>query len=308
MCWIVDCYLKSLLIGSSRFIAPTKIGSSDDIKMAVQRAIVEIWALKQAGQPLDLGAAPTSITMDLHVRLATRTTFTPNAEGEMVLVYADEQLQRDILASLQPRTMEEEVAEEEARGELQPEMDDPLSTMVESTPATESLEPGTIGNAETIPQEEKDVAASDVSSPVDKTWRNISLQDPDVKFSVCPSPPPPLPPSSNQKYQLTPHHQVLKRVMQLTGHRLPDPSIQHIATTKSLLSHLIKKPPPKKLVDKLLRIPALAQLPNVEIYGKRYTGVDREEDVGRWKLIREELMARGLPVDMRKVAVRGSLK
>jgi hypothetical protein len=40
----------------------------------------------------------------------------------------------------------------------------------------------------------------------------------------------------------------------------------------------------------------LLELPNVKIYDRRITPIDKEISVGRWKLIEEELKSRGLPV------------
>ena len=84
--------------------------------------------------------------------------------------------------------------------------------------------------------------------------------------------------------------------MQLTGRRVPDPDIENITTPKSLVVHLVKKPKPKKLAENLMTSNKVADLPNVQILDRRYTPIDREKEVGRWKIIEEELEARGLPV------------
>lgn len=90
--------------------------------------------------------------------------------------------------------------------------------------------------------------------------------------------------------------QLLKRVMQLTGIRIPDPAIEDIKSIKNLLGLLVKKPKPKKLVDSLLIDGALTSLPNVKIMDRRYTPIDKEKEVGRWKVIEKELIKKGLPV------------
>lgn len=89
---------------------------------------------------------------------------------------------------------------------------------------------------------------------------------------------------------------LLKRILQLSGHRIPDPKILGLQTVGDLLAALSEKPRPKKLADQLLADPALAALPNVEIRNKRYGPIDKERDVGRWKLIEKELTRRNLPV------------
>ena len=94
--------------------------------------------------------------------------------------------------------------------------------------------------------------------------------------------------------------QVIKRVMQLTGTRIPDPVIADIKNTKLLLSHLVKKPKPKKLVENL-RASEVADLPNVQILERRYTFVHKERELGRWKVIEQELEKRGLPIPGRRI-------
>jgi len=83
--------------------------------------------------------------------------------------------------------------------------------------------------------------------------------------------------------------------MQLTGRRIPDPDIASIKDSKALLAHLVKKPKPKKLAE-ILRAKEAVDLPNVELLNWRYTPINKEEEIGRWKVIVRELKARGLPV------------
>jgi len=37
-------------------------------------------------------------------------------------------------------------------------------------------------------------------------------------------------------------------------------------------------------------------MPNVEIFPRRHTPIDKEKEVGRWKVIERELQKKGLPV------------
>ena len=87
--------------------------------------------------------------------------------------------------------------------------------------------------------------------------------------------------------------------MQLTGRRIPDPDISAIATPSSLLVHLARQPKPKKIAEALLGSNRVTQLSNVQIFDRRYGPIDRESEIGRWKLITEELEKRGLPVTHR---------
>ena len=83
--------------------------------------------------------------------------------------------------------------------------------------------------------------------------------------------------------------------MQLTGKRIPDPEIQTIRNAKGLLACLIKKPKPKKL-NEVLSTNDLVNLPNVQLSDRRVSYIDREKEIGRWKVIERELEVRGLPV------------
>lgn len=59
---------------------------------------------------------------------------------------------------------------------------------------------------------------------------------------------------------------------------------------------MVRRPKPKKLAELLDRNPALKDLPNVQVYPRRVTPIDKEQMVGRWKIIQKELQARELPV------------
>lgn len=84
--------------------------------------------------------------------------------------------------------------------------------------------------------------------------------------------------------------------MQLTGVRIPDPAVEGIKSGKGLHGFLAKKPKPKKLAQSLMADEALKNLPNVKMMDRRYTPIDKEKEVGRWKVIEEELIRQGLPV------------
>lgn len=84
--------------------------------------------------------------------------------------------------------------------------------------------------------------------------------------------------------------------MQLTGRRISDPAIEDIKSAKALFGYLVKKPKPKKLVQTLMVDEELISLPNVKIFNRRYTPIDKEKQVGRWKVIEKELIKQGLPV------------
>jgi len=103
-------------------------------------------------------------------------------------------------------------------------------------------------------------------------WEQISLRDPAIKFAI------------------------IKRLMQLTGHRLSDPIIQDTNTAGQLLASITAPPPPKKLSEAIQRDGRLNKASNVKVSGRRVTSIDKEQEVGVWKVIEYALRERGLPV------------
>lgn len=152
------------------------------------------------------------------------------------------------------------------------------------------------------PEEAKELVGS-----WDPVWKDIALSDPQVKFAVC------LtylhhysshlhPPFSSFFFffflisLLTCTSQIRKRVFQLTGHLLPDAKLARVESVNQFLGILVGPPPAKKLVEAIERKGDLLQLPNVRVHSRRVTPIDKEIEVGRWKLIREELEKRSLPL------------
>jgi len=105
----------------------------------------------------------------------------------------------------------------------------------------------------------------------DPSWLQISLDDPEIKFAV------------------------VKRIMRLSGTRISDASLHTSNNVQELLKQLITPPKPRKLVDALTQKPELISLPNVKIFDRRVTPIDKERSVGRWKIIENELERKGLP-------------
>ncbi|KAL1640299.1 hypothetical protein SLS58_007115 [Diplodia intermedia] len=125
-----------------------------------------------------------------------------------------------------------------------------------------------------IKQKAVDPSATDEEVSQQEIWAlsPISLRDPAIKFAV------------------------VKRVMQLTGTRISDPIIAKSDTAGILLSNITKKPQPTKLFEKLERDQMLSHLRNVKISPRRITPIDKEKQVGRWKVIEQKLLDKNLPV------------
>lgn len=90
--------------------------------------------------------------------------------------------------------------------------------------------------------------------------------------------------------------QIVKRALQLTGSRLPDPLIGSATTLADLYQGYVTEEPAKKLYDSKEIQRLKANVPNVIVHEKRQTMMEKEKAIGRWKLIEDELVARDLPL------------
>ncbi|KAK4695682.1 hypothetical protein P7C71_g2119, partial [Lecanoromycetidae sp. Uapishka_2] len=231
-------------------------------------------------------------------QLAEGSKFELNAVEGTKVVVEDEELRQQILKSVKPkgdtlslrksrkqRRMQDTIPQEELQAaantdEGQGISNDPEYMFEQESAASLSGHDGV--DTESFAEDEHSEDVREAASyhilggeyeikPADDSWRNISLDDPQIKFAV------------------------IKRVMQLTGVRIPDPDISSITSTKALLGHLVRKPKAKRLAESLFAN-EVAELPNVQIVDRRYTPIDKEKEVGRWKVIEKELTARGLPI------------
>lgn len=99
--------------------------------------------------------------------------------------------------------------------------------------------------------------------------------------------------------------QTLKRFSQLARYRIPDSLLSSLnheydpnpKTIRFLLTTLAEKmqPKPSKVAEQLMVDEKLASRSNLQIASRRETTVDKEKEVGRWKIIEAELRARGIP-------------
>ncbi|KXS98638.1 hypothetical protein AC578_10048 [Pseudocercospora eumusae] len=116
-----------------------------------------------------------------------------------------------------------------------------------------------------------------------------------------------LPPSDQQQRDLTKINilqnpelklSIIRLITQTTGHRLRDPHISKCKTAHDLFLAAQTKPPPKKLKDdpRVQELGASKEIPNVRVHATKRTSVHKETEIGRWKVIEDELKLRGLPV------------
>lgn len=301
LCWQS---FPSLTRYCDSFMASSKMTSREEVEAAVRRAVIEVFTLKDAERPLTdaVNALDDKVTPNLD-----NVVFSESDDASVVLNYLDAQVRQEILDSMdlsrrEParkvpvrkvlvgkgparKVSETQPAEETSEIEIEPEFTDPddiaeVEAMVDDASSEIKL-------ADDAHQMGKSHTPD--STIAESGWQNVSLGDTDVKFAVRYL-------NIHFSSRITDYVQVLKRVMQLTGVRIPDHAIEDISTAKALVGHLVKKPKPKKLVESLLVNERLTALPNVQIFDRRYTPIDKEKEIGRWKVIEKELQRRGLPV------------
>ncbi|KAI9856000.1 MAG: hypothetical protein M1813_009325 [Trichoglossum hirsutum] len=263
------------------FIPPERLTSPQALTNALHRAVVEVFTLQQAGRPMgDVSNISSSASGDI----TTGVQITVDGQG-VSLAYPDDGIKDEILQSAiaSEIAVEEPEAMAEVSGVDAGAAESIDSAAAEEGPSAVEKEVLLAAGEEPSPTEEPATAESAQSTPNDDqlqqaisswnpTWLSIPLTNPGFKFAV------------------------LKRTIQLTGCLLPDPQIHALTTTSSLLNHLVTPPPPKKLAEVLGEDDTLVDLPNVRVFDRRVTPVDREKAVGRWKVIEKELEERGLPV------------
>lgn len=125
----------------------------------------------------------------------------------------------------------------------------------------------------------------------DASWKQTQLNE-QTKFAVCLNL---LNAWSDVEYMLTVYMQINKRLYQLTGKLIPDAKLGAAKTINDILVLATKAPKPKSLAEELELTGRLDNLANVSLHSRRITTIDKEVAVGRWKVIEEELVKRGLP-------------
>ena len=116
----------------------------------------------------------------------------------------------------------------------------------------------------------------------DADWRHIKISDEKIKFALA------------------------KRVMQLTGTKIPDHALSKANELGILMQQGFRWKRPERLAKELLteskdfkKNKKWDIAPNVTVHTKRETYVNKEKSVGRWKVIEKELKKRDLHLPRR---------
>ena len=195
-----------------------KTARRNGVVIAVHRALVETYALKEAGLPITMDYYSLDPTKDYAKRVAEGAQFKHDEDGKMALVLESEELRQSILQCVTPQehddgameeteTEEEDVEEEEVEEEAVAEAavekegveeaavekEEAESRGAEATPPeavredddtkveSEGSEQPILDEESLIPAKSLDVAAQ---APASDTWRNVSLEDAAIKFAV----------------------------------------------------------------------------------------------------------------------------
>ncbi|KAL2067340.1 hypothetical protein VTL71DRAFT_1765 [Oculimacula yallundae] len=258
---------------------------AEEITAALHRAMVEVFALQEAGVPLDripIGVPGQDLTLDVtfdHSPSGPVLKFMDEAPplGDIVeAVTAQAEAVDETAEHENPTEAEEDVAADRSTVDpLQRDSETAVDETLEKENPTESEEDVAADRSSVDPLQDAEalqVTYEEVIASWGSSWLQVSLENPELKFAI------------------------LKRFMQLTGIRIPDAHLGSSKTASALLKYLIVQPKPRKLVDALSQKEDLVSLPNVSIFPKRITPVQVERSLGRWKIIEEELQQRGLPV------------
>ena len=178
------------------------------VVIAVHRALVETYALREAGLPITMDYYALDPTKDYAKRVAEGAQFQHDEDGNILLVLESEELRRSILQCVTPQEhddgaieatgteeeeFEEEELEEEEVEEAAFEKEEAESRGAEATPLeavkedddtkveSEDSERRIIDEDPLDPATSLDVVAQ---APASDTWRNVSLEDAAIKFAV----------------------------------------------------------------------------------------------------------------------------
>ena len=177
-----------------------RLESRDDMTLALHRALVEAYALKEAGLPLVMDYYSEDPTEDYSELVAEGAKFEQDANGEMTLVVESEELRQSILECVVPKHsqsdnkgMEDPETEDEGEeimegntdeeveeaGERPPQVDDEINS--EDERQFEGSDPSPRDAESLDPARSSNLAAL---MPASDSWRNVSLGDPAMKFAV----------------------------------------------------------------------------------------------------------------------------
>ncbi|KAB8075323.1 ribosomal subunit 39S-domain-containing protein, partial [Aspergillus leporis] len=238
------------------FMLKKKVTKKGHLSLAAHQAAVEVCLMHTLNKPLS--KVCDVVEHDKSVfKMIWKSKIQPSANGQWsgAVAYPNKEAEKALIYIFeQVGSQPQPAVPEEAAEET-----------AEASEASEFEESAPEWNASTAPF----FGYADVR---DKGFLSLPLSDPATKFAF------------------------LKRFTQLSGHYFPDPVVNSLATVGQAVEYiqLALNPKPKKLADHLANSQGLQQLPNVKVFTKRQKRSDKDEELGRKKIIEAELRARGL--------------
>ncbi|KAI6250355.1 hypothetical protein HI914_02076 [Erysiphe necator] len=272
------------------FIPKDKMVDIDKITATVHRVLVEIFVWQQANYQLANIFAGPELKTDFTINV--NLSYSPKMG--IKLQYPDNTTMENIIRSLTPGQLEEVTIAHDSDLSLTPKGDISINTTdiskLDSVKESEENIVDLQSVSEPCPLEETSaenphntketnlelINYQELVASWDPSWMNIPIIDAEIKFTF------------------------FKRILQLTGIHVSDAIITSTTTVGGLLKQIIKPPKNRKLAEVLAEKEELSMLPNVSIHPRRITLRDRETRVGRWKLIEQEFIARGLISEERR--------
>ena len=179
------------------------------IVSAIHRALVETYALKEAGLPLVMDYYSLDPTEDYTERVAEGASFERDGNGQLTLALESEELRRSILECVTPKPRDDgdaeetKAKEEDKKDEHEGFYEKGETTLVDQAEyeriqelrsqidkkndeKNEELASKFRASGIVPPDEEplSDARSSSEMVPASNTWRDVSLEDAAIKFAV----------------------------------------------------------------------------------------------------------------------------
>ncbi|KAF9886019.1 hypothetical protein FE257_012075 [Aspergillus nanangensis] len=238
------------------FTIKKKLTKKGHLALAAHQAAVELCLMESLNKPLT--SICEVVEHDKAVfKLLWGCKIQPNAKWGEALVYPDQETKDALVYIFEQIGSASETAV----------ADEPAEAVEESAEASELNEDAVVELESNSPAPHF-FGYADVR---DKGYLSLPLNDLDTKFAF------------------------LKRFSQLSGHFFPDPTIHSISTVAQTVEYVqsVVDPKPTKLADYLSGNQKLQNTSNVKVFTKRQKRSDKDEELGRKKVIEAELRERG---------------
>ncbi|KAA8895357.1 ribosomal subunit 39S-domain-containing protein [Sphaerosporella brunnea] len=319
------------------FAPAEPVRDTEAMHRALHRAVVETYTLHLNGtNPAGYFSIDTPVAEE---RASDRVNVTVTETGEVKFEFLGPEVEGRILSSVEPVAVEEAVKEEQEviaeEEEATPSESEAAEAAPEvvaegSTEAVAEAAPEAVAEAasEAVAEAASEVAAEAASEAVAEAASEVAAEavveaeTVEAAAEVQEEFAEPIELARPQwldqglqgegwvKLPLTQNDlkfAIVKRVLQLTGQKVPDAVVSQATTVADILKPLITAPPPKKLAEALLNS-ELATLPNVKVYPSKVRPLDKERVIGRARPYEQVLDYKYEGIDEPLPVFRGHIK